>query len=398
MNQWKMQQIKNFKNVKVILGQSPPSKSYNDSEDGLPFLQGKAEFGMIYPTPEKYTSSPLKIAEKNDILISVRAPVGDVNLAPYKLCIGRGLAALKITKDNPRFYFYWFQQNQKLIENMGTGSTFKAITGEQIKKIELPIVNLPEQKTIAEILSTVDEAIQKADEAIKKTERIKQGVMHKLLTEGIGHKEFKQTKIGKIPRAWEVKPAKEICSKVTDGTHDSPKATNKGYLLYTSKNIKQGKLESENAYLISKEEYEKANRRSKVDTCDVLFSMIGTIGEAAIVFENPVRFAIKNVGLFKTDGDSLLSKWLYYYFSSQSAKNYILGNSKGTTQKYIPLEALRDFPIFLPDKNEQQIIIDILSNIDSKLDLTIKRKNVLERIKLGLMNDLLTGKKRVRLN
>lgn len=374
MNQWKMQQIKNFKNVKVILGQSPPSKSYNDSEDGLPFLQGKAEFGMIYPTPEKYTSSPLKIAEKNDILISVRAPVGDVNLAPYKLCIGRGLAALKITKDDPRFYFYWFQLNQKLIENMGTGSTFKAITGEQINKIELPIVNLPEQKAIAEILSTVDEAIQKADEAIKKTERIKQGVMHKLLTEGIGHKEFKQTKIGKIPKEWKVLKCEEI------------------FELEYGKGLKKSSREQGKYPVVGSSGIIGYHSEYLTKSPGIVVGRKGTIGGLTYLLENFWPIDTTYFISLKTDGIQL--RWLYYALSKINMQRLSLSDVVPGLKR----ELVYKQRIALPLESEQKQVISIMKDLENYIALSKSRKQKLQRIKLGLMNDLLTGKKRVRLN
>lgn len=394
-----MQQIKNFKNVKVILGQSPPSKSYNDSEDGLPFLQGKAEFGMIYPTPEKYTSSPLKIAEKNDILISVRAPVGDVNLAPYKLCIGRGLAALKITKDDPRFYFYWFQLNQKLIENMGTGSTFKAITGEQIKKIELPIVNLPEQKAIAEILSTVDEAIQKADEAIKKTERIKQGVMHKLLTEGIGHKEFKQTKIGKIPKEWEVKSIKEIISSAQNGFASGKRdedgivqirmnnLTTDGRLVFDSY-LKVPKIKNFEKYIL-KEKDLLVNNTNSIDLVgksivfkDAPFPCVYSNHFTCLRFNENINpnFILQN----------FIKLWQRKYFQSIAIRHV----GQAAVNNYYLLKTR----LAIPPLSEQNKIVGLLTQFNEALELKRNRKQKLQRIKLGLMNELLTGKKRVRLN
>ena len=369
-----MQQIKNFKNVKVILGQSPPSKSYNDSEDGLPFLQGKAEFGMIYPTPEKYTSSPLKIAEKNDILISVRAPVGDVNLAPYKLCIGRGLAALKITKDNPRFYFYWFQLNQKLIENMGTGSTFKAITGEQINKIELPIVNLPEQKAIAEILSTVDEAIQKADEAIKKTERIKQGVMHKLLTEGIGHKEFKQTKIGKIPKEWKVLKCEEI------------------FELEYGKGLKKSSREQGKYPVVGSSGIIGYHSEYLTKSPGIVVGRKGTIGGLTYLLENFWPIDTTYFISLKTDGIQL--RWLYYALSKINMQRLSLSDVVPGLKR----ELVYKQRIALPLESEQKQVISIMKDLENYIALSKSRKQKLQRIKLGLMNDLLTGKKRVRLN
>ncbi len=91
----------------IILGQSPPSSTYNENGEGLPFYQGKLEFGEIYPIPQKWCSSPKKIAEKGDVLISVRAPVGPTNVCPGKSCIGRGFAAIRgIGGISPFFILY----------------------------------------------------------------------------------------------------------------------------------------------------------------------------------------------------------------------------------------------------------------------------------------------------
>jgi len=192
--------------AEIIMGQSPPSFTYNEAGEGLPFLQGKAEFGEIFPSPVMYCSQPIKTAEPNDVLISVRAPVGDVNIAPFTCCIGRGLAAIRPSKDklSHLFLFYYLKQNAKRFENISAGSTFKAITKRDIENFLIPLPPLPEQRAIAEVLSTIDEAIQKTEEVIAKVQRLKKGLMQELLTKGIGHTEFKDTEIGRIPKEWEV--------------------------------------------------------------------------------------------------------------------------------------------------------------------------------------------------
>ena len=201
----------------------------------------------------------------------------------------------------------------------------------------------------------------------------------------------KDTEIGKIPRDWEIKKAKQICAKVTDGTHDTPKPAEKGYYLITSKHIKDGKIDFSEAYFISEKDYHETNKRSKVDLADVLFSMIGTVGETAIVKENYPSFTIKNVGLLKTNGNYLLAYWLHYYFKSSCAKRYIRDNLKGTTQKYIPLHTLRDFPIVLPENiKEMKKIVEILNTIDKAIDKTDEIIAKTEKLKRGLMQKLLT--------
>ena len=119
---WKVVRLQEIS--ELIMGQSPPSSTYNKTGRGLPFLQGKMEFGDSYPSPVMYCSNPLKIAETNDVLISVRAPVGDVNLAPYKVCIGRGLAAIRFNAQiaNYLFYFYYLQKIKGFIETLGKGA------------------------------------------------------------------------------------------------------------------------------------------------------------------------------------------------------------------------------------------------------------------------------------
>ena len=141
------------------MGQSPPSSSYNEQGEGLPFFQGKAEFGEIYPTPVKYCSSPSRIAEANDVLISVRAPVGNINIAREKSCVSRGLGALRAKKNilNQMFLFYFMKKNENNWSRLSTGSTFSAIKGSNLRNFEIPVPPLKIQKQIVANLSAVQD-------------------------------------------------------------------------------------------------------------------------------------------------------------------------------------------------------------------------------------------------
>ena len=133
----------------IIAGQSPESKYYNTNGDGIPFFQGKADFGELYPTIRVYCTQPTKIAEENDILLSVRAPVGPTNLAPCKVCIGRGLTAIRPSDDLLTGYVLMFLRYfEAQLASKGTGTTFKAITQDVVKNLEIPIPPLDEQRHI----------------------------------------------------------------------------------------------------------------------------------------------------------------------------------------------------------------------------------------------------------
>ena len=137
------------------MGQSPPSSSYNDEGIGLPFFQGKTDFGFLHPVTRKYCFSPSKIANVGDILISVRAPVGPVNIANSKCCIGRGIAAITAKIFNQLFVFFNLIYQEAYIASLGTGSTFKAINKSQLESVNIPDFPLPEQRKIVHVLSTI---------------------------------------------------------------------------------------------------------------------------------------------------------------------------------------------------------------------------------------------------
>ena len=156
-------QLKNVCTIKM--GQSPVSSSYNENEEGLPFFQGNADFGKRYPIARVWCDSPIKKAYRDDILISVRAPIGAVNYVNEDCCIGRGLAA--ITPDRNKVsleYIYWFLKGkeQELV-NKGTGSTFKAISRKVLEEIMLPYIGTDEQNGRAEILEKIDRIIEKKE-------------------------------------------------------------------------------------------------------------------------------------------------------------------------------------------------------------------------------------------
>jgi type I restriction enzyme S subunit len=150
---WKIFKLEEISHI--IAGQSPNSDTYNFDKIGLPFFQGKADFSFISPIPKVWCSKPLRIAEKNDILLSVRAPVGPTNIASEKCCIGRGLYAIKVNNNiNFKFVYFFFKLIEKNLSKMGNGSTFSAITNEDVKTLEINLPPLEEQNSIVNIIES----------------------------------------------------------------------------------------------------------------------------------------------------------------------------------------------------------------------------------------------------
>lgn len=147
----------------INMGQSPKSSSYNENGEGMPFFQGNADFGELHPKVRIWCNAPTKIAECGDILISVRAPIGALNIADKRCCIGRGLAALTVNETlcSPKYLWYGLECKVDELNSKGTGSTFKAINKKTLAETEIPLPPLEEQRRIAALLNKVSDLIAK---------------------------------------------------------------------------------------------------------------------------------------------------------------------------------------------------------------------------------------------
>ncbi len=259
----------------IILGQSPPSNTYNSKGIGLPFFQGKAEFGDLHPIAIKWCSLPGKIALPNDILISVRAPVGSTNIADQKCCIGRGLAAIR--HKNYKYIYYFLKSIENKINELGTGTTFKAITGNTLKDILIPIPPDHEQHLIVEKIEELFselEAGQRQLETVKQQMNTYRQAVLKWAFEGklnkvtINELLWKQTKFG------------DVVSEFVRGPFGSSLKkeyfTKTGYKVYEQKNAIYQSVEL-GKYYISEEKFQEL-KRFEIKPNDYIISCSGTIG------------------------------------------------------------------------------------------------------------------------
>ena len=166
----------------IIMGQSPTSDTYNDNDNGTPFFQGKADFGVKHPNVRYWCTSPTKIAPVDSILFSVRAPVGAVNLNNVKACIGRGLASISGKSIDNTFLYQSLIHAKVKFEALGQGSTFEAINGNELKEFSLACPPLQEQKKIASILTSMDKNIEEKQRKLQQTQSLKKSLMQDLLT------------------------------------------------------------------------------------------------------------------------------------------------------------------------------------------------------------------------
>jgi type I restriction enzyme, S subunit len=300
---------------------------------------------------------------------------------------------------NPEFLFYYFLGKIDLKQLSGR-TTAPSIRKTTLESILIPYFSFFEQQKIAEILSTVDEAIQKTNEIIAKTERLKKGFMQELLTKGIGHKEFKDTEIGRIPKEWKVNEIGELFEVVTGTTPSTKDADywNGGNInWFTPLDLSRldGKI------LISESERKitpkalKGYNLTLMPPGSIILSTRAPVGYVAVL-EHEGTFNQGCKGLIPKDKKNIHSLFYSYYLLFQKQKLECL--SSGSTFKELSKTMLENFKIPLPPLQEQQKIAETLYTIDRKLEIERNEKAKLERIKQGLMDLLLTGKIRVKVN
>ena len=379
----------------IKMGQSPPSNTYNKVGDGLPFLQGNAEFGFKYPSFTIYCSLPLKTTQPGDILISVRAPVGDVNIANSEYCIGRGLAAIRPNSKNTvsLFLYYTLNHSKVVLERISTGSTFKAIGKEQLYGLKIPFPKIKEQQKIAEILSAADGAIQKVNEQITLTEQLKNGLMQKLLTRGIGHTRFRETEIGEIPEDWSSLELNEVAQRFVSG--GTPSTKNKGYWnghIHWTRGANLTNHYLTNGEKTITDEGLKYSSSNIVKSGNLLVATRVSVGNVSI---NQIDIAIsQDVTGIILDKTRMTEDFLYWYF--KYTKDTITAYNRGSTIKGITRNDFQKLKITVPPISEQNKIADMLNTAELKNKFLSEKMVQLTKLKNSLMNDLLTGKVRVK--
>lgn len=395
--------------AQLVMGQSPESLFYNSEGRGMKFLQGCAEFGDKFPLAITFSTSIKKIAPKNSILFSVRAPVGKINFADDEYCIGRGLASIIPTKCDLEFLYQVFLYLQIQTKFVSQGSTFDSINSTELSEIEIQHPeSKPEQTRIAQILSTADAAIAQTEALIAKYQRIKTGLMQDLLTRGIDEKGNIRSKAThrfvvkngmEVPEEWSVPFFGDTIELVHGYQFRNYDFTIHGLPVVKISQVKPEGLDMSSCSYISENRLD-AFEKQRIKNGDVLMALTGaTLGKACFV-QGLVGEALQNyrVGRFEPLLENDVDKtYLYYVLTTKEFLNQIFNKVNAGAQGNIGKADFEKAFIAKPPFNEQVNIAKTLLQITSLLEKEIEKRNKLQSLKTGLMQDLLSGKVRVKI-
>lgn len=341
----------------INMGQSPDSDSYNNNGEGVPFFQGNADFGERYPVVRKWCSAPTKMAAPEDILISVRAPIGAMNYAKEECCIGRGLAALTPdrTKVSPEFLFWLLKEKNTELNSKGTGSTFKAIGKKVLEETMIPNIPIEKQLEYSEALEKVHAIIQMRKKEIQHLDDL----IKARFVEMFGDPELN-------PMGWEQVTLNDVCSSIVRGPFGSalkkeffvePDETT--YKVYEQKHAIQ-KSASIGTYYITEEKYQELKRFECLPG-DILMSCSGTMGELYQLPDGCEKGVI-NQALCKFTLNERILPICFLVYMKQTIGNL---ETKGSgIQNIAAVSYVKQMPINLPPMDVQNEFEQFVHQVD----------------------------------
>lgn len=396
---WEIKLLGDNSLFKIIMGQSPPSEFYNQNKIGIPFVQGKSEFGEVYVETKTYTKKCHKIAPPNSVLITVRAPVGELNLSKENTCIGRGVASLSF-KDHDflknKFLYYSLKQLKEQLSMIGErGTTYDSVTIEELIKFPIPFPPISEQSRIATVLSWFDDLIENKKRQNEILEKVAMALFKNWFIdfEPFKNEEFVYNEdLGKeIPKGWEV----DFINKLIDFDPAEGLVRNRIYPYIEMKHVSVSSMCCE--YELKK----MSGSGSKFRFGDTLLARITPClenGKTAFVWfldPNQVGFGSTEFIVMRGKKDFLM-EFTYLLSRTDDFREFAINSMSGTSgRQRVEKEALKLYKIVIPPPPILQSFHSLVEPIFQKIILNQKQIMLIRKIRDRLLPLLVFGKLRV---
>lgn len=413
-----------FDQFGIIYSGSTPSTSVASFWDGdivwiTPADLSRLTTRYLHDSEKRITEKGLKgcsthLLPVGSVVMSSRAPIGYVALPTVPFCTNQGCKTIKLKNGfNSEFTYYNILFNIEKVKNLGEGTTFAEISKTALEKVALPFpTDSLEQAKIAEILSTVDQAIEQTEALIAKQERITTGLMQDLLTRGIDEHgnlrsesthQFKDSPLGRIPVEWEPTNIDSLTKFVTSGSRGWAKY----YAVEGDRFLRIGDLTRDHINLRSHDvafvtpPASSEGKRTAVEAGDVLVSITADLGIIGVIPEDfSTAYVNQHIALARIERDAANPRYVGWYLSSRGGQRQFEALNESGAKAGLNLPTIRNLQVPIPSdpirgREEQDRIAAILDKAAKGIEDAIRKKDKLVRLKTGVMQDLLTGKKRV---
>jgi type I restriction enzyme, S subunit len=392
------------KEVAFVFGQSPDSEHYNEQGEGLPFLQGNADFTETFPRTAVYTRQAGKRCEPKDTLISVRAPVGELCRADQQYALGRGVAALRPLSMNPDFFFHAMNRWRKPLQRAAQGSTFDAVTGRHFSQLQCLVPPPSEQTLIAEMLTAADDQIRALEVQIRKAQRVAMALDQAHFAAGPHDVRFpyEYGTARTIPTGWDSMPLGKFAD-VTSGItlNQDREAADNGVRYLTVINVHRGRIDLTEVRHLEMRGNEAETKRIAPGDIMVIegHANPAEIGRAALATEREEGMSFQN-HLFRirvADTEQIKPRFLVRALNSSRIRRHWAATANTSSGlNTINRTALRRLILPVPKPTEQDAIIARLEAAEAVVTTLQDRLIAARRVKQSLLQSLLTGKIRLK--
>ena len=368
--------------VEVKMGQSPKSQFYNTEGKGYPFLQGNRTFGFKRPTFDTYTTVMTKEAKAGDVIMSVRAPVGDLNITPVDMCLGRGVCSLRMKNDNQDFLFYMMKYYMPQLINKESGTVFGSVNRNDINSLEVDIPNDAfTQRKIARYLTMIDDKIELNNEINNNLEQQAQAFFAEWHKNNIDESE--EVSLG------------DVCIKVTDGSHFSPKDELQSSIpMLSVKDMEKYDFNFSACKHISEIDYSKMIANDCVPQVDdILVAKDGSYLKEIFICNEQRKLAIlSSIAIFRPNQAVITPEILLAFLKSPAVLREVRDNYvSGSALSRIVLKDFKKLRFLLPKPKKQAMISLILSTFRRAIAENVKESQRLQSIRDTLLPSLMSG-------
>ena len=394
----------------IVMGQSPHGESVMDwdgtayNRAGLPFIQGNSEFGIRHPNPVKWCLRPAKIADIGDLLISVRAPVGETNLADQRIAIGRGLAAIRFKAAEPTFGWHILNFTKGAFRRSAQGSTFDAIGSSQLRSLSFPLPPFAEQQVIATVLDAIDESIDTTEAATACIGQLRDSVLEELLTRGIPgmHSEWRVLpSLGTFPASWSVECLADVLTLNQPGAWGGdPTPDDPGVRVLRAADLTRDGRIDPGQVLCRRLSWIDRERRL-MEEGDLILERSGggpgrPVGRVALVAGLDPIYCSNFCQHLRVDKTRCNPRYIARALWHRYLRNITARLEHRTTGiRNLDYPGYLTFPLPLPSLGEQARIAMILDSIDNLIEQQRKSGDRLRLLRVSVSQSLFSGKTRV---
>ena len=343
----------------ISMGQAPKGDSYNATRRGFPLIAGAGDFGELTPAPKKYTDAPTKLSRPGDLILCIRATIGDRNWSDKEYCLGRGVAGLR-AKDADLSQAYlgqWLDHVAPVLRTQGRGATFLQVSKSDIASLQIPLPPLDEQKRIAGILDAADALRAKRREALAQLDTLLQSTFIDLFGDPVTN-----------PMGWEMVNGGRVSRRLTVGIVVKPACYYQptGVPAIRSLNVRTNKIEIASLVYVSAENNEGRLKKTRIWKDDVLLVRSGQPGTAAVVPAELDGVNAIDILILTPDQHVAHPVYLSNYFNSAGGKRMVLSAQCGQIQKHLNVGSLRSAPIPLPPLDLQRRFATIVESVEQQ--------------------------------